>query len=172
MTAPTGIVLPTYALLPPPLLPCVDYAASVTSESTEEKGEFYAMALLQPLSAALVPENAIIAIPLVPPQEDQQLDMTHVAETALMFIHVHEKPQTRMTYGHIAGYSAGMMPLPIPIGIMVKFPSAASFLVAKPRLVAAVTASTGPEIDRIGEAASKRQCLRQPESGGELGEDT
>ena len=55
---------------------------------------------------------------------------------------------------------------------MVKFPSAASFLVAKPRLVAAVLASAGPEIDLIGEAELKRQCLRQPVSGGELLEDT
>ena len=84
------------------MLPCVDHASSVTSESTEEKGEFYAMALLQPLLAALVPENSIIVIPLVPPQEDQPLDMTYVADTSLMFIHVHEKPQTRITYGHIA----------------------------------------------------------------------
>ena len=170
-TVSTGVVIPTYAMLPPPLLPCVDHAASVNLDSTDEVGEFYAMALLQPLLAAQVPDNAIIAIPLLPPPEDQPLDMTYVAATSLMFVHVHEKPQTRMTYGHVAGYSAGTVPLPIPVSTMVKFPSAASFLVAKPRLIAAEIASVGPEVDVLVEAEPKRQCLRQPVSGGELADD-
>ena len=65
-TISAGVVIPTNAMLPPPLLPCVDHAASATSNSTEEVGEFYAMAMLQPMLAAQVPDNAIIAIPILP----------------------------------------------------------------------------------------------------------
>ena len=92
----------------------------------------------------------------LPPQEDPPLDMTYVAATSLMFIHVHEKPQIRMTYGHVAAYSAGTVPVPIPISTMVKFPSAVSFLVARPRLIAAVIASVGPEIDVGVDSEPKR----------------
>ena len=89
-----------------------------------------------------------------------------------MFLHVHEKPQSRLTYAHCAAYSTGTEEVPIPISTMVKFPSSTSFLVARPRLVAAVLAATVSPVDITVEAEPKRQCVRQPVSGGELVDDT
>ena len=166
-----GVVIPTYEMLDGSMLHAVEHASSVVDASSDEVGEFYAMAMIQAVPAAQVPENAVIVIPLTPPEEGQVLDMTYVAASSLMFLHVHEKPQARMTYAHCAAYSTGTVDGPIPISALVKFPSSTSFLVARPRLVAAVVATTGTEVDMMA-GEPKRQCVREPVSGGELPDDT
>ena len=167
-----NVVIPTYAMLDGAMLHAVEHASSVADTSTDELEEFYAMAMIQTVPAAQVLENAVIVIPLTPPQEDQVLDMTYVAASSLMFLHVHEKPQVRMTYAHCAAYSTGVEEVPIPISTMVKFPSVTSFLVARPRLVAAILATMCGEVDVMAGTEPKRQCVRQPVSGGELVDDT
>ena len=102
-----GVVIPTYEMLDGSMLHAVEHASSVVDASSDEVGEFYAMAMIQAVPAAQVPENAVIVIPLTPPEEGQVLDMTYVAASSLMFLHVHEKPQARMTYAHCAAYSTG-----------------------------------------------------------------
>ena len=92
-----------------------------------------------------------------------------------MFIKVHDTPQPRMTYGHVASYSAGTIDKPFQVGTMVKFASPTNFVVAKQRLVSAIGVAAGAEVDLRTETVqpgSKRTCIRQLETGGELVEDT
>lgn len=90
---------------------------------------------------------------------------------------VHEKPFQRMTYGHVLGYSAGIVDPPLAIEMVFKFPMSTSFIVAKPRLVEAkprfIRAATGQVVDiQLAPEASKRQCVRPLELVGEQAEDT
>ena len=96
-----------------------------------------------------------------------------MAASRTAFVQVHDRPQERMTYGHCLGYSAGAGERPVAVGALIKFPSQPQYLVAKPRLLAAIRAAvplgqiSGPE----GEGA-KRLCVRQQVGVGELAEDS
>jgi hypothetical protein len=85
-----------------------------------------------------------------------------------MFIQLTAQPQPRMTYGHCAAYSAGVMDQPVEIGSRFKFPTSDTFIVAKPQLVEAIKASLGLGMDTVQELESgKRQCIRPLSVGGE-----
>ena len=125
------------------------------------------------VAAANVPADAVIILPLAPPAQDMVADFTYVAASRTVFVQVHDKPQVRMTYGHCMGYSAGIGGLPMEVGMLLKFPSQPNYLVAKPRLLAAIRAAVplgqtaGP-----GAECAKRPCIRQPVDMGEQAEDS
>lgn len=168
-----GVVTPSYELAPGLFLHAAETASTVVATSTNEDGEAYGVALAALTTGATVPVDAIVILPLSPPLEDEVLDFTFAAASAAAYIQVHDKPQTRMTYGHCLGYSAGAEDRPVAVGSMIKFPSPANFLVAKPRLIAAIRYQMAPEDELDSEAApAKRACIRQPASLGEQADDT
>lgn len=156
-----GVYLPVYQSLEVALLQALEHASLVLPTSSDNEGEFYAMAMAHVLPAAAVPNEAIIVIPLTPPEDGQALDFTYLAASKSMFVQVHEKPQARMTYGHCLAYSTGVTDRPVVIEGTLKFPTTVNFIVAKPRLVDAIRAAVGPVVDIHEEAeAAKRQCVR------------
>lgn len=101
------------------------------------------------------------------------LNFTFLASCKSMYFQVHEKPQTRMTYGHCTNFSAGTVDRPILIGGLVRFPSMSYYLVAQSRLLHALHASLGPTGgDAAGVESVKRPCIRPLAGGGEQAEDT
>ena len=169
----SGVLLPSYEVVSGSILRQLEHASSVESASTDDEGEFYALlAMMAP--AETVPDGSIIIVPLDPPAQDEALDFTFVSGRKSMFVKVHDKPQTRNTYGHVASYSAGTADKPFPVGTLIKFATPANFIVAKHRLVIVVKDATGAEVDLPTDtstgAGGKRP--RQLEIGGELGEDT
>ena len=140
--------------------------------STDEDGEAYGVSSASVVAVANVPADAVVILPLSPPAEDMAVDFTYVAASRTAFVQVHDKPQERMTYGHCLGYSAGIGEIPTAIGALVKFPSQPRYLVAKPRLLAAIRAAVplGQGSEPDGEFA-KRPCIRQLVGVGEQAED-
>lgn len=168
-----GVHLPLYPLVAGPLLQAFEHASSVTTASSDDDGEFYSMVLAAVLAPAAVPNESIIVVPLTPPEDGEVLDFTYVARSQALFVQVHEKPFQRMTYGHVLGYSAGIVDPPLAMEMVLKFPTSTSFIVAKPRLVEAIRAATGHVVDiQLVPEASKRQCVRPLELVGEQAEDT
>ena len=110
-----GVYLPAYQSLEVALLQALEHASSVLPTSSDNEGEFYAMAMAHVLPAAAVPNEAIIVIPLTPPEDGQALDLTYLAASKSMFAQVHEKPQARMIYGHCLAYSTGVTDRPVVI---------------------------------------------------------
>ena len=140
---------------------------------TDDDGEYYAMQMALSVPVAEVPANSIVVIPLDAPREDEVLNFTYLASSKSIFFQIYERPQNRMTYGHCSNFSAGTVDRPVPIGALLKFPSLGSYLVAQPRLLQAVRASSDPAIGgSTGVEPAKRPCLRPLEMGGEQAEDT
>lgn len=162
-----GVVIPAYQAATGALVRALENVASIVAGHTDDNGEQYAMQMAFSVPAADVPANAIVVIPLDAPKADEVFDFTFIASCKSMYFQVHEKPQTRMTYGHCANFSAGTVDRPISIGTLLKFPSMGHYLVAQPRLLQAVRASLEPvgECATRGESA-KRPCLRPLEGGG------
>ena len=77
-----------------------------------------------------------------------------------------------MTYGECLAYSVGMLNQPLPVGTLIKFPSATKFVVARPRLLAILPTSSSATVTQDVAATAKRPCIRQPGTGGELAEDS
>ena len=168
----TGVQLPSYPLAPGSLLHALEHTSTVVSSSTDDDGEFFAMSLAEVTSAAEVESNAMIVVPLNEPLVDQQLDFTYAAGSSLMFIQLTARPQPRMTYGHCAAYSDGLLDQPVEIGSKFKFPTSVTFIVAKPQLVEAIRASLGLGTGAVQESESgKRQCVRPLGVGGEQADD-
>ena len=170
----SGVHLPAYELISGDLLRQIEHASSVVTTSTDELGEFYAKAMAVSVTATLVVDSSIIIVPLSPPGDNEQIDFTFLAGSKLMFVKLHDTPQPRMTYGHVASYSAGTVVKPFQVGTLVKFASPINFVVAKQRLVMAISNAAGAEIDLRSETVQpgiKRACIRQLETGGELVED-
>ena len=151
----------------------LEHAASIVAGYSDDKGEQFAMQMIFSVPVAEVPVNSVVVIPLNTPKTDEVLNFTFLAASKLLYLQVHEKPQTRMTYGHCANFSAGTMDRPIPIGALVKFPLMSNYLVAQPRLLQALHVSLEPTGgDATGEESAKRPCIRPLEGGGEQAEDT
>ena len=170
-----GVHLPAYELISGDLLRQIEHASSVVAASTDDLGEFYAMAMAVSVPAAMVADSSIIVVPLSPPGDGEIIDFTYLAGGKSMFVKVHDTPQPRMTYGHIASYSAGTFDKPFQVGTMVKLATPTNFVVAKQRLVVAISIAAGAEVDLRTETVqpgAKRPCTRQLETGGELVEDT
>ena len=164
----SGVILPAYSLVTGVLLHALEHAASIVDGYTDDDGEQYALLMVASVPAANVPANSIVVIPLDIPRADQALDFTFLASSKSMYFQVHEKPQTRMTYGHCSNFSAGTLDRPIPIGALMKFPSLTNYLVAQPRLVHALHASSEPAVGgMLGVEPAKRPCLRPLEGLGE-----
>ena len=147
--------MPSYEMLPGMLLRAAENASSVVPGATDDAGEYLAMALIESIPAAMVPEASVIILPMVDPAEGEPLDFTYLASSKHLFIRVHVRPQPRMTYGQCMAYSAGTVEKLVPVGTAVKFPSVTNYLVAKPE----------PLIS--DSAPAKRVCLRPLDTGGE-----
>ena len=160
-------MIPAYGLASGALLHAIENAASVVAGHTDDDGEQYAMQMAFSVPAADVPANSVVVIPLDAPQVDETVNFTFLARCKSMYLQVHERPQTRMTYGHCANFSAGTVDRPIPIGALVKFPSLSHYLVAQPRLLQALRVSLEPAGGgAVGAESAKRPCLRPLEGGG------
>jgi hypothetical protein len=161
--------MPVYPLVIGILLHALEHASSPTQVASDDDGEYYAMALAEVVTAAAVPNEAVIIIPLTPPQDGEVLDFTYLARSHDMFVQVHEKPLQRMTCGHVLGHSAGTVDPPTVFEEVFKFPTSTTFIVAKPRLVLAIRAATGPciEVDKqLAAEVSKRQYGGCGRAGG------
>ena len=114
-----GAQLPTFPMVSEELFRLIEAAASAVPTSTEEFGEYFAMSLVQIMTAELLPAESIIVIPLLAPAEGGILDFTFLATVQLLFIQVHDKPQPLRTYGRCVGYSTGTVDRPLELGAMV-----------------------------------------------------
>jgi hypothetical protein len=172
-TNATGVQIPNYPLAAGDLIRSIEHSGSVVATSTEEDGEYYAMAMAHVMAADLVPQDAIIVVPLTQPAPDEVLDFTFVSRAKSMFVQLHERPQPLRTYGHVAAYSAGAPVRPLAVGATFKFPTVASFIVAKRELATAIRATRGSELNPpVPVTAEKRQCIRLLGEEGELADDT
>ena len=141
--AESGVLLPSYEVVSGSILRQLDHASSVESVSTDDEGEFYALlAMMAP--AETVPDGYIIIVPLDPPLQDEALNI--ISGRKSMFVKVHDKLQTRNTYGHVASNSAGTANKPFPVGTLIKFVTPTNFSVTKHRLVIVIKDATGAEI--------------------------
>ena len=132
------------------------------------------MALVDSVSAAAVPNSAIIVLPLATPVEGAVLDFTYLAASDHMFVRVNCRPQPRLTYGHCLAFSNGTVEPMVPwIGAAIKFSSVTNYLVAKPELVDLLRDPTAlsQRIPSEESVPAKRACLRQLDIGGELADD-
>ena len=167
-----GVFLPNFPLATGDLLRAIEHSGSVEQTSSDEAGEYYAMAMASVKPAEEVAESAIIVIPLTKPREGEVLDFSFVAVADCMFFQLHQTPQPRCTYGHCAAYSAGTLYRPVEVGDVFKFPSIAQYIVALPTLATSVRAERGMEVEiPTQQTRDKRLCVRQPEELGELAED-
>ena len=147
----------------------------MAAASTDDLGEFYAMAMAVSVPAAMVADSSIIIVPLSSPGDGEIIDFTYLAGGKLMIVKVHDTPQPMMTYGHVASYSAETVDKPFQVGTMVKLATPTNFVIAKQRLVVAISTAAGAEVDLRTETVqpgAKRPCTRQLEIGGKLVEDT
>ena len=63
-----GVLLPNYPLASGFLLRAIEHSGSVLPTSTDDAGEYYAMALAKVVQAEEVPANSIMVIPLTTPR--------------------------------------------------------------------------------------------------------
>jgi hypothetical protein len=96
------------------------------------------MAMAHVVAADMVPQDAIIVVPVTQPAPDEVLDFTFVSSAKAMFVQLHERPQAMRTYGHIAACSAGAPVRPLAVGATFKFPTVVSFIGAKRELATAI----------------------------------
>ena len=168
----SGVILPVYESIAGNLLRQFEHASSVTSTSTDDEGETYAL-FASVIPAEDVPDGSIMIVPLTPPAEEDVLDFTFLSSGKSLFVKIHEVPRGRNTYGHVASYSAGTVDKPYPVGAMIRFATTTNFVIAKPRLVAAIMGAVGAEVNIPTElSASSGKRPRQLEIGGESAEDT
>jgi hypothetical protein len=166
-----GVHLPEYALISGNILRQFEHASSITSTSTDDSGEMFAL-FAEKVLAENVPSGAVMVIPLTAPTDDDLLDFTFLAKGRSMFVKIHEVPRARNTYGHVASYSAGTADPPYPVGTLLMFATTTEFVIAKQRLVTAIMNATGAELELptgMLEPSAKRP--RQLEGGGESTED-
>ena len=162
--------VPVYELAPASILRAVENASSLEDACSDDAGEFYSMAMAESVAAGLVPDGAVIVLPLSEPMDDQRLDFSFLASSPLVFLRVFSKPQPRMTYCQVAGYTAGARDRPLSLLEKVKFPSVSNYLVAKRDLLDAIRDASGPGVD-VASGSAKRVCARQLDAGGELAVD-
>jgi hypothetical protein len=160
-----GVHLPVYESITGNLLRQFEHASSISSASTDDEGEMYALFAAM-IPAEGVPDGSIMIIPLSPPSEEDTLDFTFLAGRKSMFVKIHEVPRESNTCGHIASYSVGTVDMPYPVGTLIRFATTTNFVVAQPRLVASIMGALGAEVDTM--VAGQRQM----EGGGESAEDT
>lgn len=165
---PTGVVrLPSYILLPTPLLKGLEDAAVAVLESTTVAGDFFNMARAAKLPLVDVAGNAVILIPLFTTEDAVAMDSTSLAEGPIMYVKLDGTPQPRAIFGTCIAYSEGTEYREIEIGTKVQFPPPSHLLVAKTELLdffdddAIMNPSVRP---------TKRSRIRMPEECGEQSE--
>lgn len=93
----SGVHLPAYELISGDLLRQFEHTSSVVAASTDDLGEFYAMAMAVSVPAAMVADSSIIIVPLSSPGDGEIIDFTYLAGGKLMIVKVHDTPQPMMT---------------------------------------------------------------------------
>lgn len=157
------VILPTYDLAHTRLLKAIENAASVQFTSTDERGEYFAMAVAEKLAKADVPANAVIVIPEKEPSDNESLDLSFVASSPHIYVTLMGVPQSIMTYGSFTGCSEETDIL-VESGKTIKFPTPSHFLVAKTVLIEAIARMQQTillEDALIADKGQKKQCLRQ-----------
>ena len=74
--------------------------AHAETNSSDEAGEFFSMAVSIKVPAAQVPPNSVVIIPLGPPDIGIEADMSFLFTTPFMFLRLHGIPQPLLSYGH------------------------------------------------------------------------
>jgi hypothetical protein len=167
-----GVQLPSFPLVSGGFARLFDIAGSISPTSTEESGEFFAMALAHVVPAEMMPSNSIIVIPLTVPGENELFDFSFIEATDLMFVQLHERPQPIRTYCHCLAYSEGTRNRPPAIGAKLRFPTMTQFIVAKRDLEVAVQSSRSDVTGSVDSRPDKRQCVRPLVEVGELADHT
>lgn len=90
-----GVFLPNFPLAEGDLLRAIENSGSVVATSTDDAGEYYAMAMAAVTPAMTILEGAIMIIPLTTPRVDEPLDFTFVAAADCMYVELHGVPQAR-----------------------------------------------------------------------------
>ena len=142
----------------------------MVTSSTDDDGEYYAMAMAQVLPAEQLPADSIIVVPLTTPRVDEALDFAFMAAAECMYVKVYDKPQARRTYGQCAAYSVDCAyKVSVAIGDVFKFSTLGTFVVARRQLIA----SRDSDADIVTETnVDKRQCIRPLVEVGEPTDDT
>ena len=78
---------------------------------------------IQDISAAQVHFDSVILIPLIPPDEGVEADMSFLAASPFMFLRLVGVPQPLLSYGSCFALSQGAEEYEIPFGTLFKFPS-------------------------------------------------
>jgi hypothetical protein len=104
----TGVLIPSYEMVPGAILKAVEDASSIVAGATDEGGEYLSTSLVESMLAANVPDGSIVILPLTPPTF--QLPSKH------MFIRIHIRPQLMHTYGQCNAYSDGTEERLVPVG--------------------------------------------------------
>ncbi len=168
-----GVRLPSYILAPGFLQRAMENASSICAGSPNEQGEEFSVAMAVTHTAATVPAESVMILPLSDPAENEVLDFDYLATSDLMFIQIHGTPQTRMTYGHCLEYSRGAGERTVPLGTLLKFPTTPKFVIARQQLLVEIQNTVGVTAQQLaGVESAKRPCIRPLVVGGELAEDT
>ena len=136
MSTATCFQIPTHQLLPQLSVNALVAMAQCGSVSSDEAGEYFAMAIALKVPAAQVPNGSLIIIPLVPPLRGSEADMSYLASVPLMFLKLDGLPQPISTYGQCFALSEGADDFDIPNGSLFKFPSLSHYVLARPPVVA------------------------------------
>ena len=167
LSSQTGVSFPVYELAPAPILRAAEHVSTMHDTCSDNAGEFFAMAMAELLPIDQVPKGAVIVLPLSEPAEEQRVDFTFLASSPLIFLQLYSKPQPRLTYCTVAGYSSASTHRLLALGEKISFPSVTNYVVAQRDLLDAIRDASGQEGDILGGSA-KRARVRQPETGGEL----
>jgi hypothetical protein len=87
-----GVCFPVYELAPGQILKAVEHASALATKYSVDGGEFYSMAMAEPLVAAKVSAGAILVLPLSEPEDVQRIEFADVPP-------VIRQPQPRMICG-------------------------------------------------------------------------
>jgi hypothetical protein len=87
-----GVRLPVYEAITGNLLRQFEHASSISSTSTYDEGEMYALFAAM-IPAEGVPDGSIMIIPLSSPSEEDSLDFTFLASRKSMFVKIHDVPR-------------------------------------------------------------------------------
>ena len=159
------------------LIPAHDALKALAHEksaSSDEGGEYFAMAIAARTPSAQLHADSVILVPLIPPDEGVEADMSFLAASPFIFLRLEGVPQPLLSYGSCCALSQGAEEFDIPFGSLFKFPSVSHYVVARPSVVAnleRLQLQTEPISDTQGSgeqnSKAKKQCLRSLETGGE-----
>jgi hypothetical protein len=178
MSHATCFQIPNHQLLPQLSVNALIAMAQCGSTSSDEAGEYFAMAIAVKVQAAQVPNGSLVIVPLAPPTRGSEADMSYLASVPIMFLKLDGLPQPISTYGQCFALSEGADDFDIPTGSLFKFPSLSHYVLARPSIAAklhllpqANAAETTSSTTGDRTTLNKKQCVRQLEDGGEHSDD-